>query len=234
MRQSLSESYLRLAWESPWRVRRHALRLLQLPLITLRFLISGVTPGPGGRYFGMPVVQRYKGSIISIGKDVELRSSTRSNVLGVSHPVILTTLSREARIDIGDGVGISGATLCSASSITIGPGTLIGADAIITDTDHHKLSGTRSKYPLAGAACSPIVVGRNVFIGARAILLKGSSIGDCAVVGAGAVVAGHVPPRAIVAGNPAKQVGWNTETEIGDSSIQAPAMVSKAPKQSRM
>lgn len=53
---------------------------------------------------------------------------------------------------------------------------------------------------------APITVGSNVFIGARCILLPGVTIGDRAVVGAGAVVARDVPPGVVVAGVPAREI----------------------------
>jgi len=48
-----------------------------------------------------------------------------------------------------------------------------------------------------------VIIGRGCFIGARAIILKGVTIGDCAVVGAGAVVTRDVPAGHLAAGNPA-------------------------------
>jgi acetyltransferase-like isoleucine patch superfamily enzyme len=53
---------------------------------------------------------------------------------------------------------------------------------------------------------APIVVGRNVWIGAGATVLQGVTIGDDAVVAAGAVVTRDVPPRVLVAGVPARVV----------------------------
>jgi acetyltransferase-like isoleucine patch superfamily enzyme len=54
----------------------------------------------------------------------------------------------------------------------------------------------------------PIAMGDTVWIGTRAIILAGAHLGDGAIVAAGAVVDGPVPPYAIVAGNPARIVGW--------------------------
>ena len=59
---------------------------------------------------------------------------------------------------------------------------------------------------MRGVGVRPVRIGARVFVGARAMILKGSSIGDDAVVGAGAVVAGDIPAKAVVIGNPARVV----------------------------
>jgi chloramphenicol O-acetyltransferase type B len=51
-----------------------------------------------------------------------------------------------------------------------------------------------------------IVIGNDVWIGAKSIILSGSTIGDGAVIAAGSVVSGEVRPYSIVAGNPAREV----------------------------
>ena len=55
----------------------------------------------------------------------------------------------------------------------------------------------------------PITIGENVWIGCRALILKGVTIGDGAVVAAGAVVTKDVPANCVVAGNPAKIIKEN-------------------------
>ena len=52
--------------------------------------------------------------------------------------------------------------------------------------------------------CAPVVIEDNVFIGARCIILKGVTIGENSVVGAGSVVTKSIPANEIWAGNPAK------------------------------
>jgi acetyltransferase-like isoleucine patch superfamily enzyme len=98
---------------------------------------------------------------------------------------------------------MSGACLCAAQSLTIGENTMIGADALITDTDfHHPLPGWKWGNDAVGVS-RPVVIGRGCFIGARAIILKGVTIGDGAVVAAGAVVTRDVPTNHLAIGNPA-------------------------------
>jgi acetyltransferase-like isoleucine patch superfamily enzyme/glycosyltransferase involved in cell wall biosynthesis len=66
----------------------------------------------------------------------------------------------------------------------------------------------------------PIIVGDDVWIGNRATILSGTQIGQGAVVGACAVVSGHVPPYAVVAGNPARIVRYRFSPEVIDKMLQ--------------
>jgi acetyltransferase-like isoleucine patch superfamily enzyme len=154
---------------------------------------------------------------VVIGRGVVLISSSRHTALGVSHPVVLRTLRADARIELADSVGISGGSICAAVLVSIGAGTLLGADVTVADTDFHPIRHPRRRHaPLPEPRPEDaVVIGSNVFIGTRAIVLKGSRIGDDAVVGAGAVVSGEVPAGSIVAGNPARPVGQRA-TEPGE------------------
>jgi acetyltransferase-like isoleucine patch superfamily enzyme len=148
-----------------------------------------------------------------------MRSSASSNVLGLSHPVILATLNRNARIVIGNGVGLSGVSICAADSISIGARTILGADVLITDTDHHAIAGPRLRHVQTRIPTAAVVVGSDVFVGARAIILKGSHIGDQAIIGAGSVVSGVVPSGAIVVGNPGRVIGLVAESETPNENV---------------
>ena len=66
----------------------------------------------------------------------------------------------------------------------------------------------------------PIVVGDDVWIGNRATILSGTKIGQGAVIGACAVVSGHVPPYAVVAGNPAKIVRYRFIPEVIEKMLE--------------
>lgn len=86
--------------------------------------------------------------------------------------------------------------------LEIGRDSLIAAGCIFVDHDH----GTASSAPYNQQPClvQPITVGANVWIGARAVILKGVVIGDNAIVAAGAVVTRSVPAGARVGGVPAR------------------------------
>jgi len=167
----------------------------------------GVKCGKGVQLYGLPQVGGARGGSISLGARVSLRSRTAANAL-VAQACVLVTLRDGAVIEIGDDAGLSGAVLVAAAGIYVGPRTFVGAGAMIVDNDFHPLDpAQRRVHPTAGAASKPVHIGSDVFIGARALILKGVSIGDGAVVGAGAVVTRDVPSGAIVGGNPARVIG---------------------------
>ncbi len=95
--------------------------------------------------------------------------------------------------------------IASHGSISIGDDTLIAEHVTIRGSQHRYDHGGRPKAK-QGDIIKPVAIGSNVWIGAKAIILPGVTIGDHAVVGAGAVVTRSVPPRVIVAGNPARVI----------------------------
>jgi acetyltransferase-like isoleucine patch superfamily enzyme len=120
-----------------------------------------------------------------------------------SHPVRSHLVVRpQARIVIGDDVMISyGAGISAMRAVEIGSGTRIGPFCLIMDNDYHKAGDHRE---LAGTS-APIHIGRNVEIGARVTVLRGSRIGNGVRVLSGSCVCGVVPEGAVVAGVPASQ-----------------------------
>ena len=89
--------------------------------------------------------------------------------------------------------------------VAIGNRVLIGAGAFIIDSDAHPLH-PEGRLRGASRTNSPVEIANDVFIGARAIILKDGRIGQGAVIGAGAVVTCDVPAFMIGAGNPARVV----------------------------
>ena len=88
---------------------------------------------------GAPIVSMVANSRIVVGKGSLLISSPRWTALAIAHPVVLRTMRAGAVIEIGREVGISGASICAALRVSIGHRTLVGADAMIVDTDFHAL-----------------------------------------------------------------------------------------------
>ncbi len=89
--------------------------------------------------------------------------------------------------------------------IEIGEGVIISENVTIRDSDNHSI------VPLRKDPTLPIKIGNHVWIGMNVTILKGVTIGDGVVIAAGSLVNKSVPPRCMVAGNPAKVVKENVQ-----------------------
>lgn len=106
-------------------------------------------------------------------------------------------------LKIGNGSGI-GAYSIIPGSVTIGENVMMGQECLMFTQNH---SFERLDIPMGQQgvqASRPIVIGNDVWIGARVIILPGVHVGDGAVIGAGAVVTKNIPPYEIWGGNPAR------------------------------
>lgn len=131
---------------------------------------------------------------------------------------VLVTETRDSRIAIGNNVFIGGSTLIDCiESILIDDDVLISYGCNIVDSDNHSISYSIRKKDLMDwldggshdwgtTNTRPVHIAKGVWIGAKAMILKGVHIGEGAVVGAGSVVTKNVAPYTIVAGNPARVI----------------------------
>ena len=129
-----------------------------------------------------------------------------------------------ARIAIGSRTHVGGGTLLiSASSIEIGDDVLIAFDALIMDHNSHSLKFSERRHDVRNwihgvkdwstVAIAPVRISDKAWIGARAMILKGVTIGEGAIVGAGSVVTRDVPAWTIAGGNPAQVIRALTDEE---------------------
>lgn len=95
----------------------------------------------------------------------------------------------------------SGCKMQDQGGITIGDGTLIGHNVVLATLNHEADPKRRGNMHPA-----PIHIGKNVWIGANAVILPGVTVGDGAIVAAGAVVTKDVPPCTVAGGVPAKVI----------------------------
>jgi UDP-3-O-[3-hydroxymyristoyl] glucosamine N-acyltransferase len=102
-------------------------------------------------------------------------------------------------IKIGNHTYFRMSTITCTRSIELGNDVIVSAQALLIDHDGYGLDGNP-------AISKSIKIGNHVWIGMRAMILKGVTIGDNSVVGAGAIVTKDVEPNIIVAGNPAKKI----------------------------
>lgn len=118
----------------------------------------------------------------------------------------IITIEENAVLQLGNGYINSNSKIYCYNKITIGDGAAISEEVIIRDSDNHKL--LYEGYEMT----KPITIGNHVWIGFRAVILKGVTIGDGAIIAANALVNKDVPPNCLVAGVPAKiikrDVSW--------------------------
>jgi len=92
----------------------------------------------------------------------------------------------------------------------IGSKVMIAPEVLIFTTNHRTSSTEIPMIDQGYEPTAPVAIGDDVWIGARAIILPGVTVGSGSIVGAGAVVSRDVPERAIVVGNPARIVRYRT------------------------
>lgn len=118
----------------------------------------------------------------------------------------ITTIENPKRITIGNNVWISkNVAFYAHSGIKIGNDVIIAKDVSLISGDHN-FTNDRKKINQQGMkdARKPVIIGDDVWIGEKAVILKAVNVGEGSVIGAGAVVTKNVPPFSVVAGNPAK------------------------------
>lgn len=140
--------------------------------------------------FGGPINLGNYANVIAT-TDKRVRLTVWSNLEGAGH------------ITIGDYCLLCpGVRISAARSIVIGDNCMFANEAFVSDADWH---GLYDRSQSVGNA-EPVILGNNVWIGDRAMVFKGVTIGDNSIVGAGSVVLKDVPPNVCVAGNPAQVV----------------------------
>lgn len=151
------------------------------------------------------VDRRASAAVVEIGRDCLVQGQ-------------LVVERDQSRLIIGDRVSMGGGTIVDcAEEIMIENDVIISYECLIADSDNHSIypelrvddvmswkNGRAQNWDLA--AMKPVRICEGAWLGARSIVLKGVTIGPGSVVGAGSVVTIDVPPRTIVAGNPARVV----------------------------
>lgn len=162
-----------------------------------------------------------------VGKNVEIGWIARCVNSGAREKVVIGDncsiwarfiCHRDGMISVGSYTTIRYKTLVgSAASVSIGNYCMISNNVTIMDNNNHPTSPQKRKELCTGgfysdlwdwshAEKSPIIIQDNVWIGERAIILKGVTIGEGSIVATGAVVFNDVPGYCIAAGNPARVI----------------------------
>jgi acetyltransferase-like isoleucine patch superfamily enzyme len=113
----------------------------------------------------------------------------------------------DARLELGANVYVARDCYLGAfQPVAIGAETLIGAFCYIT-SGNHRFGEFDRPVRAQGYSGAPVILGRDVWVGAHVTILPGVTIGDKAIIGAGAVVTKSIPEGEIWAGVPARKIG---------------------------
>ena len=184
------------------KLRQMLIEKISTLIIKINSQMGGVKYGKHIKFRGIAIIERFQCSTIRIGDNCTFNSSSRFNFRGINHPCIIQTGKPGAKIVIGNHCGFSGVSIVADKEVVIEDHVTVGANAIIGDRDDH--SDIYASEP------RPVHIGKNVWIGMNATIMKGVTIGEYAIIGAGAIVTKDVPPYAIVAGIPAKIIKYRT------------------------
>lgn len=183
-----------------WYLRRKGVELGRYPWISGRvhlFLAARSSLSIGDGLFAPADVQilgNDDGRIV-IGDQVSLGTWARLAV------------ANKATMRIGNKVGVGPYNILNAfDDLTIGDETMLSPFVNINCADHGVVRGTVPMKEQKGNY-GPVKIGSDCWIGATVVVLKGVTIGDGAVVGAGAVVTKDIPEYSIAVGVPAKVIG---------------------------
>jgi UDP-2-acetamido-3-amino-2,3-dideoxy-glucuronate N-acetyltransferase len=147
---------------------------------------------------------------VSIGPRTAIwqRAQLRSGARVGADCVVGRDVFIDGGVVIGDRTKIQNAALIY-HGVTIADGVFIGPGAILTNDRYPRAITADGELARADDwELSPISVAHGASIGAGAIVVAGCDVGTFATVGAGAVVARSVPGHALVAGSPARRIGW--------------------------
>ena len=122
-------------------------------------------------------------------------------------------ISASGLLIIGDEFNITAASsIVATTRIEFNNNVLVSWECLIMDTDFHSITnedGIQINIP------KPIVVGSNVWVGCRSLILKGSEIPDGTIVAAGSIVSKKIfNPNTIIAGNPAETIKKNVQWQV--------------------
>jgi acetyltransferase-like isoleucine patch superfamily enzyme len=165
---------------------------------------------------------------VVLGADVWLERKQSFNRVRSAHPDALVLGDRvqvftwtnfsvevDGRLHVGDDAVLVGVQFMCSSLITVGPRAVLSYGVVVADADFHPVDAQDRRADCEANApegdrsqrlafpSRPVVIGADARVGIGAVLLKGTRLGDGAVVAAGAVVTGEVPAGHGAVGNPA-------------------------------
>lgn len=177
-------------------LRRKQLNVVRVLSLFAFYSFANYLPGPPMPLGGVSMWIRRslaKRFFLRMGRDVKVHKRVH--------------LGAGQGIQIGDCSSINVGCRIACDTI-IGNDVMLGPEVTILSSSHEFTRTDISMRAQGETARRPVVIGSDVWIGTRAILLPGVTIGDHSIVGAGAIVTKNVDPWSIVAGNPARLIRY--------------------------
>lgn len=155
---------------------------------------------------------------VRIGGRLRLQGTVRAHIGAGSRVTRLVHITGRGTVTVGRNTLLNGPWIGCWTDVTIGDRCLIG-EADIVDTDYHNLQPELRHQMAEGNVSAPIVIEDNVWVGSRAAILKGVTVGTGSVLGWGTVVRRSVPARVVVIGDPQQIVKRFDEQADAASSV---------------
>jgi acetyltransferase-like isoleucine patch superfamily enzyme len=155
---------------------------------------------------GFPVIDISSSGILKIGNNFKMNNGNHFNRIGRQQKCFLI-IGESASLEIGNNVGISSTAIVCNNKIIIADNVKIGGNTVIYDTDFHSLNfedRMNSEFDKKNTQSKPVIIGKNVFVGAHSTILKGVEIGENAIVAACSVVTKDIGAHEVWGGNPAR------------------------------
>lgn len=160
-------------------------------ILTIIFRIFGCKIGKKNKFYSKPIIRGYLNKI-TIGNRCYFDDKVK------------IVINKEGNLDIGNNTLFSSNVNINAGvgNIKIGSNIMVAANSYIINGDHNysdELSVRNSNH-----VTKDILIEDNVWIGANCLILKGVTIGEGAIIGAGSVVIKDIPPYSVCVGSPCK------------------------------
>ena len=138
---------------------------------------------PVERFSPNVVFEMNKGAKVTLEKGVRVHSGTKIKV------------RKNAKLFMGADAKINyNCIIACHDSVSIGEGTEFGPSVYVYDHDHDYRAGLKENKFLS----APVEIGKNCWIGANTVILRGTKLGDDCVVGAGCVIKGEYPAGSVI------------------------------------
>ncbi len=178
-------------------IRKKNIRFFSNMVMVFKMRCIGVRYGRKILWGGVTQIERFPMSEISIGNECRFNSNSLFNQRGINRCIIQTGACG-AKISIGDKCGFSGVSIVASNEVEIGNNVMVGANSLIGDRDGHS--------DRLHTAPSKITIKDNVFIGMHCMVMKGVTIGENSIIGAGSIVTKDIPANCIAAGVPCRVI----------------------------